>query len=155
MRTTRAIDALFPRTRQGVLAATLLRPDRWWYLSDLARHLRVPPSSLQRELAALTAAGILRRRRDGNRVYFQPNPECPLFAELQGMLLKTAGLVDVLREALRPLSASIDWAFVYGSIANSQERASSAPAQNRCRPPSAVTQTCLPGTLSWHIGHFR
>src|SRR5437762_267825 len=39
MRTSRPLDALFPRTRQLILAATLLQPDGRWYLSDLARHL--------------------------------------------------------------------------------------------------------------------
>jgi len=125
MRKSRAVDAIFPRTRQAILAATLLHPDRWWYLSDLARHLAVRPSSLQRELAALVEAGILRQRRDGNRTYFQPNPDCPFLTELQGLMLKTVGLVDVLHEVLEPFTNRIDWAFVYGSIARSEELASS------------------------------
>ena len=125
MRKLRAIDAIFPRIRQAILAATLLQPDRWWYLSDLARHLAVRPSSLQRELAALVEAGILRQRRDGNRTYFQPNPDCPFLTELQGLMLKTVGLVDVLHEVLEPFTNRIDWAFVYGSIARSEELASS------------------------------
>lgn len=125
MRKSKAIDVLFPRTRQAIFAATLLHPDRWWYLSDLARHLGVRPSSLQRELAALVDTGVLRQRRDGNRMYFQPNPDCPFLAELQGLILKTVGLVDVLREVLEPFTNRIDWAFVYGSIARSEELASS------------------------------
>jgi len=125
MRKPKAIDAIFPRTRQAILATTLLHPDRWWYLSDLARHLGVRPSSLQRELATLVDAGILRQRRDGNRTYFQPNPDCPFLAELQGLMLKTVGLVDVIREVLEPFTNRIDWAFVYGSIARSEELVSS------------------------------
>src|SRR6266704_7113838 len=125
MRKSKAIDALFPRTRQAILAATLLHPERWWYLSDLARHLGVRPSSLQRELAALGDTGILRQRRDGNRLYFQPNPDCPFLAELQGLMLKTVGLIDVLCEALDPFTDRIDWAFVYGSMARSEELVSS------------------------------
>ncbi len=119
------IDALLPGTRQEILAATLMHPERWWYLSDLARHLERRPSSLQRELAALTDAGILRRRRDGNRVYFRAEPDCPFLAELQGLMTKTAGLVDVLRESLEPLAGRIDWAFVHGSIARREALSSS------------------------------
>ncbi len=122
MRRQRPIDALLPRTRQGILALTLLHPDRWWYLSDLAKHLRVPPSSLQRELAALSDAGVLRRRRDGNRVYVRANESCPFVPELTGLVAKTVGLVDVLRDALAPLRSQIDWAFVYGSLSRSEER---------------------------------
>ena len=120
-----SIDALFPKTRQAILATTMMRPDRWWYLSDLAKQLGRRPSSLQRELSALVRAGILRRRRDGNRVYFQADPDCPFRVELQGIMAKTAGLVDVLRGSLERLAKRIDWAFVYGSIARSEELSSS------------------------------
>ena len=125
MRKKQALDALFPRIRQALLAATLLHPERWWYLSDLAKHLDVRPSSLQRELAALVDAGILNRRQDGNRVYFQPNPDCPFLPELQSLLVKTVGVVDVLREALKSFTKRIDSAFVYGSMARATEMASS------------------------------
>ena len=46
-------DALFPAMRRGVLAATLSSPEKWWYLSELAHHLRTTPSSLQREVPML------------------------------------------------------------------------------------------------------
>ncbi|MDO9170287.1 MAG: hypothetical protein Q7W29_00470 [bacterium] len=125
MRKSFFINTIMPQTRSRILGTTLLNPERWWYLSDLANHLQVRPSSLQRELSALVAAGILRRRRDGNRVYFQPDPGCPVFSELRGLMLKTVGLVDVLREALMPFSARISWAFVYGSLARGEESGSS------------------------------
>ena len=125
MRKSSSINALFPRIRLGILAATCMHPGRWWYLSDLAKHLQVRPSSLQRELSSLVSAGVLLRRRDGNRVYFKPDPECPFLEELQGLMLKTMGLVDVLREELTPLSPRIMWAFVYGSIARGEEISSS------------------------------
>ena len=125
MRKSKSLDALLPKTRQAILTAMLVRPDRSWYLADLARHLRLRPSSLQRELAALVEAGILQRRRDGNRVYFQPDTDCPFMPELRGLILKTAGLVDVLREALAPLAKRIRWAFVYGSVARGDEQSDS------------------------------
>lgn len=121
----RPLDALLPRTRQAILAATLANPERWWYMSDLAKRLGRPPSSLQRELAALMHAGILRRRREGNRAYFQADPECPFLKELRGLLVKTAGLVDVLREMLRPLARRTRVAFVYGSVARAEEGSAS------------------------------
>jgi predicted nucleotidyltransferase len=102
-----------------------MHPERWWYMSDLARHLRVRPSSLQRELAQMVGAGILRKRHEGNRVYFQADSDCPFFQDLQRIIIKTTGLVDVVREALQPLAKKIKVAFVYGSIARSDERSTS------------------------------
>jgi predicted nucleotidyltransferase len=122
---TGSLDALFPRIRQEILAATLLHPDRWWFMADLARHLHVRPSSLQRELPALVASGILRDRREGRLVYYQPNPDCPILPDLQGLLLKTVGLTEVLQRALEPLRERIQVAFVHGSIARGDAVATS------------------------------
>ena len=121
MRRRSTLDALFPKTRQAVLATIYRDPTREWYLSDLARHLKVRPSSLQRELANLVDAAILRRRADGNRTYFSAEIESPIFGDLHGLLLKTAGLRDVLADALRPFRKRIAVAFVYGSIARNDE----------------------------------
>jgi DNA-binding transcriptional ArsR family regulator len=125
MRNTSALDALLPKTRQGILAATLVQPEKAWYVSELARRMRVPSSSLQRELQELTEAGILKSHRQGRMVYYQANTDSPLFPDLRGLLLKTAGLVDVLRDALKPVAARIMLALVYGSIASGQERSES------------------------------
>ncbi len=125
MRKSSPIDALLAKTTQGLLAATVLQPERWWYLSDLAKQMGRRPSSLQAPLASLVTAGILRRRREGNRVYYQADPDCPFRGELQGMIAKTVGLVEVLRDALAPLRSRIAVAFVHGSVASSQERSSS------------------------------
>ncbi len=55
-------------------------------------------------------------------VYYQANTDSPLFPDLRGLLLKTAGLLDVLRDALRPVAPKIQFACVYGSIASGQAR---------------------------------
>src|SRR5271155_5876378 len=94
----RTIDAIMPRTRQAILAATLLQPDRAWYAADLARYLGRSRSSLQRELVELVKAGILKSRREGRMLFIQADRESPIFPELRGLLSKTAGLVDLLRD---------------------------------------------------------
>jgi predicted nucleotidyltransferase len=119
------IDLLFPKTRRNILAATLLHPDKWWYLSDLARTLGAVPQALRRDLNQLVAAGILQQRSDGNRVYFKPDVDCPILYDLRNIFLKTVGLLDVLRDALKPHANEITCAFVYGSIARAEEISSS------------------------------
>lgn len=125
MRASPAIEALFPDTRRAILATLLLHADREWYFRDLAKHLALQPSNLTRELKKLTDVGILRRRKDGNRVYYQAEQGSPIFPDLRGLMLKTSGLVDVLREALRPVQDEVVSAFVYGSIARAEEVAES------------------------------
>ena len=125
MRKLRTLDALLPKTRQGILAATLVQPEKAWYASELAHRLGVPSSSLQRELHDLSTAGILNTYRQGRMVYYQANRDSPVFLDLRGLLLKTAGLVDVLAQALKPVAAKVATAFVYGSIAAGREESDS------------------------------
>jgi predicted nucleotidyltransferase len=125
MRTSSTLDALFPTIRAGVLAATVLQPERWWFMTELARHMEVSPSSLQRELESLVATGLLLRREDGRRAYFKANAESPLFQELKGLLEKTAGIVPALKTAIQKFDDRIELALLYGSIARGEEHASS------------------------------
>jgi DNA-binding transcriptional ArsR family regulator len=125
MRNIKLLDALLPKTRQGILAALLGEPEKTWYVSELARRMAVPSSSLQRELQDLTQVGILKSHRQGRMAYYQANTDSPVYADLRGLLLKTAGLVDVLADALKPLAAKLELVFVYGSIAGGTEQSDS------------------------------
>jgi predicted nucleotidyltransferase len=125
MRKLGTLDALLPKTRQGILAATLVQPAKAWYVSELARRMGVPSSSLQRELGDLSEVGILKTHRQGRMVYYQANKDSPVFPDLRGLLFKTAGLVEILAAALKPLASRLKTAFVYGSIAAGEEKGDS------------------------------
>src|SRR5439155_22838469 len=107
MRIRRGVDALFPTIRKRILATVLLHPERWRYASELARVLEVPKTSLQRELVNLVQAGILRKRTEGKEVYYQADSESPFLPDLQGLMAKTAGRVDVVVVALAPLVSKV------------------------------------------------
>jgi DNA-binding transcriptional ArsR family regulator len=125
MRNNSIANALFSSTRQKLLSALLLNSHQPVYATQLANHFGVRPSTLQRDLAKFTQAGILKMSRNGNRTYFQANEECPIFPELRSLLLKTSGLVDVLRDELAPLASKIKVMAVYGSIASGTENSGS------------------------------
>jgi len=116
---------LFGTYRKRVLALLLLHPQQSLHVREIARSLDKPAGTLLRELQALAAAGVLVRKPVGNQVHFQANPTCPIYDELRGILKKTVGVADVLREALAPLADRIAVAFVYGSVASGEERAGS------------------------------
>ena len=125
MRKSSILDALFPAVRQEILAATLLSPEKSWYLSELAAHLGTSPSSLQRELETLANSGILVRTQDGRRTYYRAETASPVFNELRDLLAKTAGIIPVLNSELTQLDGKIKWAAIYGSIARGKEQAQS------------------------------
>ncbi len=119
------IDHIFPKARQRLLGILLPQPNQEFYLRELIRRSGLGQGSVQQELASLTKAGIILRRKDGNRVYYRANVSAPIYSELKGLMLKTAGLADVLRNALKPEAGRIGFAFVYGSVARGDESAQS------------------------------
>jgi predicted nucleotidyltransferase len=122
---TSIADALFPRVRQRVLALVYGNPDRSFFVGEIVALAQSGTGAVQRELASLAEAGLLTVRTQGNQKHYQANPAAPVFQELRGLVLKTSGVVDVLRAALAPLASQISCAFVYGSVARQEDTATS------------------------------
>ncbi len=118
-------EALFGKTRRMILSFLYTHSDDSFYLRQIARATGASLGAMPRELKILTDAGIITRRVQGNQVHFQANRECPIFRELKSIIIKTAGVADVLRDALAPLEDRIKLAFIYGSFAKGDERATS------------------------------
>lgn len=118
-------DALFPRVRQRVLGLLYGQPDRSFFTNEVINLAGSGRGAVQRELADLAAAGLLRVSVQGNQKVYQANTAAPVFSELRGLVLKTFGLADTIREALQPLASQIAAAFVFGSVAKQQDTASS------------------------------
>ena len=118
-------DALFSKVQQRVLGLLFLNADRSFYTNEIMRLVDSGTGVVQRELEKLAASGLISAKRIGNQKHYQANREAPIFNELRGILLKTAGLADILRVALMPLSDKIQTAFIYGSIAKGSDTAQS------------------------------
>jgi len=119
-------EALFTsQARLAVLKLLLLNPDRRFYLREIAAKADLPVRAVQVEVARLEASGLLQSSVEGNRKYHQANRRAPIFPELRSLLLKTVGMGDALKETLRRASNDIEVAFVFGSVAEGTDTASS------------------------------
>jgi predicted nucleotidyltransferase len=118
-------EYLLGQTRARVLTALLLHPEQSLHVRELARATGASAGSLHRELRGLSDAGLLLRSEVGHQVHYRANVDNPVFQELAGLMRKTVGVADVLRDALSPLGDAIELAFVYGSIASGTESARS------------------------------
>ncbi len=118
-------DAVFTKTQQRVLGLLFSQPGRSFYASELIRQAGTGSGAAQRELAKLEASGLVTAVRVGHQKHFQANQASPLFSEIRAIIVKTVGLVEPLRTALKPLAPKIAAAFVYGSVAKGEDRSSS------------------------------
>ena len=117
-------SALFGKSRLAILCL-YRNAERRYYLRQLVNTTQRGMGAVQRELRLLANAGLILREREGRQVYYHANRECPIFEELKAILVKTAGLADVLRDRLRPLADRCRVAFIYGSFAQGTDNTES------------------------------
>ncbi len=119
------IDFIFSPYRRQMLAVLLLRPDEQFHVRQIERLTGISAGSLHRELKGMAIAGLLIREQRGNQVLYQANRSCSIFEELASVFRKTVGLAYLLRDALNPIAARIETAFVFGSVAAGKQHADS------------------------------
>lgn len=111
--------------QQRVLGLLFGQPNRTFLGAEVIRLAGSGTGAVHRELTRLAASGLVTVKRVGNQKHYRANRDSPVFAELQGLVLKTFGLAAPLREALAPFAPRIRAAFVYGSVARGAETARS------------------------------
>ena len=119
------VDALFSPVQQRVLGLLFGQPNRRFQSAEIIRLARSGTGATHRVLTRLAHAGLVTVSRRGNQKHYQANRASPVFAELHGLIVKTVGVIEPLREALASNSGKIHAAFVYGSIAKGGDKATS------------------------------
>jgi predicted nucleotidyltransferase len=118
-------DALFTPVQQRVLGLLFAQPSRRYQSAELIRLAGSGTGATHRVLTKLASAGLVTVTKVGNQKHYQANQDSPVFAELHGLMLKTAGMAEPLARALEPLRADIETAFVFGSVAKGTDTAGS------------------------------
>lgn len=116
---------LSSKTKAGIFQVLFGTELNELHSREIMRRAGMNLAAVQQELKRLESLDLIVRRKDGNRVYFKANQEHPLFRDLHHLTLKTTGIVPLLRDALTPEADQIDYAFIFGSIARSEEKAHS------------------------------
>ena len=54
-------------------------------------------------------------------MHYQANRQSPIFNEINSLMVKTAGVAELLRDALAALGEQIQAAFIFGSLARDED----------------------------------
>ena len=86
--------------RVAILRLFMFDPTRAYYQRQIEAATGLLIRGVQRELERLTKVGMLYRRAEGNRTYYQVDTQFPLLPELRSMVLKTGTPEEQLRGEL-------------------------------------------------------
>jgi predicted nucleotidyltransferase len=116
---------LFNKTSRSLLALFFGHPDESYYVNQVLLKVGGGSGAVQRELKLMNDAGLIIREKRGNMVFYRANEQSPIFNELRNIVKKTFGIVDVLRDSLKPVASGISFAFIFGSVASGIDREAS------------------------------
>jgi uncharacterized protein len=118
-------EALLGRSRAALLSMLFGHADEWFHLRQIARESGTSPGTAHRELGTLVELGLVLRDPSQVSVRFKANTDAAVFPELKSLLAKTSGARELLRGCLTGLDDKVRVAFIYGSVARTEERAGS------------------------------
>jgi predicted nucleotidyltransferase len=119
----RLAEVLSSRARAEIFRLLFSGRGEELHVREIERRSGLNDSTIRQELRKLVRLDLVLSRRDSNRVYYRAKTENPLYPEIRNLVLKTAGLADLLEPALR--DKRIRAAFVFGSLARGEEKAGS------------------------------
>lgn len=113
-------DIIGSKSRAEVFRLLFEQPGKELYLRELHRQSGLSIGPIQQEIANLESSGLIKARKDGNRVYYGANTEHPLYPEIRSLVEKTTGVRALLQKALT--DPEIQVAFVFGSVATGKAK---------------------------------
>ena len=116
-------EILSSRSRAAIFRLLFSGMEKELHVREIQRRSTLNDSTIRQEIRKLTRLDLVKSRKDSNRIYYRANKENPLYPDLRNLVIKTSGIADVLREALR--DGRIKLAFVFGSIAGGEETSGS------------------------------
>jgi len=120
------VNSLFGSSlRVKILGWFFLHTEERYYVRQLARLIKDDLANLCRELNKLEQLGLLISNKQGNIKYYSINKTNPIFSELKGIMIKSVGLGNLIKDALTNSKSKIKYAFIYGSFAKDKQNISS------------------------------
>lgn len=85
-------DIITSEVRIKILTELFSETDKNLYVRELTRRVGTEINAVRRELKRLTLAGIIRKEKRGNRLYYLLRTDYPLYPDLMSMVAKETGI---------------------------------------------------------------
>lgn len=108
-----------------VLSLFFLNPSTEFFQRAVVKEIGKGLIQAQRSLKILEETGLITARKVGRMIFYKAVSTHPAFQDLKNVFLKTISFGDTLRKALGAHSKHIQFAWIYGSVAQGCEQADS------------------------------
>lgn len=108
--------SLRSKVTKKILNYFLINPKTKRYINELAQILDLDSKNVHRKLVELEKNGLLLSEFSGKQRYFYLAEKFPFLNEYRGIILKTVGIEQQLKELLKEIDG-IDLAYIFGSYA--------------------------------------
>ncbi len=114
-------DFIISRVRVKLLKIFFDNPQEMYYVRQLTRMTTEEINAVRRELTRMDQAGIVKKEKRGNRIYYFVHPGYDFFEDLLGLVAKSTGLGLGLRQNRMKLG-KIKFAMFSGKYVRRKER---------------------------------
>src|SRR3989344_6574021 len=91
-------DIITSEVRVKILIELFSETEKHLYVRELTRRVSTEINAVRRELKRLTKAGILKKEKRGNRLYYLLRKDYPFYRELMEMVSKEKGIGHLVLE---------------------------------------------------------
>ncbi|MBX4205678.1 hypothetical protein KW795_00600 [Candidatus Microgenomates bacterium] len=85
-------DIITSKVRIKVLELFFSNPKEMYHVRGIVREVKEEINAVRRELTRMEAAGLLKKENRGNRIYYWPREDYPMYGDLISLVAKTKGL---------------------------------------------------------------
>jgi hypothetical protein len=85
-------DIITSKVRIKVIEVFFSNPKEMYHVRGLVREVKEEINAVRRELNRLETAGLLKKETRGNRIYYWPREDYPMYGDLISLVAKTRGL---------------------------------------------------------------
>ncbi|HSW90355.1 MAG TPA: hypothetical protein VLH19_05820 [Patescibacteria group bacterium] len=115
-------DFMLSKVRVELIEVFFTKPEEMWYVRELTRKTNEEINAVRRELARMSASGMVRSEERGNRLYYSLNSQYEFFPELLTLVAKTTGLGKEIKKNRRKLG-DLKFVMFSGKFARRLQRA--------------------------------